>query len=147
MKLAEDPGHQLGSAGYRQLFMLSQGTRVPMTLLLIGSAGGPFWAIKGGSNVSSDWEVDAVDAPRHIPVANTWFKLEVFWHPSEGTDGRVWVAMDGEKILDRQGKNLTAPGALDNVQFFVDGTPQTPSEQWVDDLEIWDGVPDGAASR
>jgi hypothetical protein len=140
MKIAEDLPQQLGTTGYRQVFSLFQGNKILLTLLWFGSPSGTFWDIKGDS--PAKWEVSTKE---HLPGASTWFKLEIFWHPAQDETGRVWVAVDGTQILDRHGANLASAQPIDQVAFLVNSTPNTPSEQWVDDLEIWDRFPDGAA--
>jgi hypothetical protein len=140
MKVAENLPQQLGTTGYRQVLILFQGNKIPLTLLWYGAPNGTFWSIKGDS--PSNWERSAQE---HLPVPNTWFKLEIFWHPARDDTGRVWIAVDGAPILDYRGANLASDAPVDGVEFLMDGTPNAPSEQWVDDLEIWTGFPDGAA--
>jgi hypothetical protein len=140
MKIAEDLHQELGTTGYRQIFSLFQGSKIPVTLLWYGAQSGLFWEIKGDSPTT--W---ATDASGHLPAANTWFRVEIFWHPAQDGTGRVWVAVDGTQILDRHGPNLGSAAPLDAVELFMVGSSKQPSEQWVDDLELWDRFPVAAS--
>ena len=84
----------------------------------------------------------------HVPVGR-WFRLEVFVHRSGGNDGRVWVAVDGATIFDRYGPNFGIHGLPWNrIMPFLNYSTgqQLPAEQWVDDFEIWNGLPASATA-
>ena len=113
--------------------------------------GQPYWAILGDNNagggapLKNDWSVENRSVP--VPV-DQWFKFELFWHRSAGSDGRVWMAVDGQGIADRLGPNVGARNMRVNrimAPMLYSGSAM-PIYQWVDDLEVWDGFPphDGA---
>ena len=111
-----------------------------------------YWNLKG-DNVADGglpeqifWEQTNSNVP--VPVGR-WFRLEVFVHRSGGDDGRVWVAVDGATLFDRFGPNIGIHGLPWNriMPFLNYSTGQRlPAEQWVDDLEIRDGLPSSAAA-
>jgi hypothetical protein len=143
MKLGQDVSTQLGPSGYRQTFQLFQEGQSRVSLLLATDKNRtPSWQLQGRyENASLDWDASW---PEDIP--STWFKLEVFWHPSE-SDGRVWVAVDGTKRLDHRGPNVMGTSPVTAIQMFVDSATAAPSEQWVTDLEIWNAPPRKAAQH
>jgi hypothetical protein len=109
----------------------------------------PFWQI-GADNVANGglpheeyWRVDNRSVP--VPVGR-WFKLEVFWHRSSGAAGRVWMAIDGQVIVDRSGPLMGVNNAPINrimvTQIYSGGA--YPIYQWVDDLQIWSRFPTAA---
>jgi hypothetical protein len=67
-------------------------------------------------------------------------KFEVFWHRSTGPDGRVWMAVNGQVIVDMPGPNkIRAP--INRIAPNLYTGTAFPVYQWMDDLEIWDGFP------
>ena len=105
-----------------------------------------FWQIQADNNANgglpfqSFWRVD--NCAVAVPV-DQWFKFEVFWHRSAGTDGRVWVAVNGQVLADHRGPNMGVNNAAINRIFnsLVYSDSSYPIYQWTDDLEIWDGFP------
>ena len=93
----------------------------------------------GGLPKQEFWRVVSTAS---VPIGQ-WFKFEVFWHRSKGSDGRVWMAVNGQKILDKFGPNVGVNNApIDRIflaQLYTGGT--YPIEQWTDDVQIWAGFP------
>ena len=81
-----------------------------------------------------------------VPVPlNKWFKFEVFWHRSNGSDGRYWVAIDGQKIADHFGPNIGDYG-LPITRLMLNNSytgGAGPVEGFMTDLQIWNGFPCG----
>lgn len=83
-----------------------------------------------------------------VPI-NEWFKVEVFWHRSGGSDGRVWMAINGQVIADRWGPNLgsglpngDSPAQINRIMINqIYTSSHYPVFQWVDDVQIWQGFP------
>ena len=72
-------------------------------------------------------------------------KFDVFWHRSTGADGRVWMAVNGQTILDHLGPNkINAPINRIYMPNLYSSTA-FPIYQWIDDLQIWDSFPPDAA--
>jgi hypothetical protein len=112
----------------------------------------PYWMVLGdneaggGAPLVNNWSVENRNVP--VPVGQ-WFKFEIFWHRSSGSDGRVWVAANGQTIVDRRGANVGAWNMPINriMAPMVYTGSAMPVYQWVDDLEIWDGFPPANGSN
>jgi hypothetical protein len=120
--------------------------------------GNPFWVVMGDNEANGGlpyarfWEVTNSSVP--VPVGQ-WFKFELFWHRSSGSDGRVWAAVNGQVICDRFGRNMASSDPADPEYGFPDsprpidrifvnnvyGSTAYPMYQWMDDLQIWNGFP------
>ncbi|HED53282.1 MAG TPA: hypothetical protein ENJ00_03670 [Phycisphaerales bacterium] len=99
--------------------------------------------------VQNDNETD--DAPNHqiywdrenheVPVpVGTWFRVEAFLHRSTGQDGRFWWAVNGQTVVDYHGPNKHT----ETFNRFMPFTLYTNAQQmdiWIDDIQIWDGLP------
>jgi len=81
-----------------------------------------------------------------VPVGQ-WFRVEVFWHRSMGSDGRYWVAVNNTTLLDRSGPNSSASPINRVFPFLAYAGGPAPFYQWVDDLEIWGTFPATASSH
>src|SRR6266850_2455260 len=119
--------------------------RVEVYVLTFGG-GTPYWQVLadnnagGGAPLVNNWVVQNRTVP--VPVGE-WFKFEIFWHRSNGADGRVWVAVNGNVIADHNGPNMGAwnlPINRISMPTVYTGS-RMPVYQWIDDLEIWDGFP------
>jgi hypothetical protein len=112
----------------------------------------PYWVVLGDNNAGggaplvNNWSVENRNVP--VPVGQ-WFKFEIFWHRSSGSDGRVWAAVNGQTIADRRGPNMGAWNMPINriMAPIVYSGGAMPVYQWVDDLEIWDGFPPSNGSN
>jgi len=108
--------------------------------------GTPYWAVLADNNAGghdplvNDWTI----VNREIPVpVGQWFHFEAHWRRSSGADGRVWVAIDGHTIAEYRGPTVGAREQPINrviAPLLYSGSTM-PVYQWVDDLEIWDGLP------
>jgi hypothetical protein len=113
------------------------------------NGGNLYWHIvgdneaNGGLQYQRFWEVYSLAA---VPIGE-WIKFEVFWHRSSGNDGRVWMAVNGQVIADHYGPNMGIYNAPINRIMMPNLYSSTsyPIYQWVDDVEIWDSFPPGAA--
>lgn len=94
----------------------------------------------GGLPKETFWSVFNREVP--VPIGE-WFKFEVFWRRSDGNDGRVWAAVNGNVIADHYGPLMGVHRKPINrimiPNLYQGGT--APHYQWVDDLEIWSGFP------
>jgi hypothetical protein len=91
-----------------------------------------------------------------VPIGK-WFKVEVFIHRATSATGtgRVWVAIGGNEILDYtvQGTTLengmyAAGSPIDRIMLPQQyGGDEWPRDQYVDDLEIWNGFPANASAH
>ena len=108
--------------------------------------GTPYWQItadnvaNGGLPAQEFWRV----TNRSVAVPfDEWFKFEVFWHRSHGADGRVWMAVNGRKLVDKFGPNYGVnDDRIDRIFLMQLYSAATyPLEQWTDDVQIWSGFP------
>ena len=107
----------------------------------------PYWETRADNNANGGlpfqkfWTVTNDKVP--VPIGE-WFKYEVFWHRSKGSDGRVWVAVNGKVIADKSGPNYGVHGEPIDRIFLMQlySAAAYPLEQWTDDVQIWSGFPD-----
>ena len=110
----------------------------------------PHWQLRadndanGGLTYTKFWEIDNLSVP--VPIGE-WFKFEVFWHRSKGTDGRVWMAVNGQKLVDKFGPNYGVHGdPIDRIMFMQLYTGASyPLHQWTDDVQVWKSFPSAKA--
>jgi hypothetical protein len=120
-----------------------------------GSAYWHVWADNEPSGGSTTfWE--KCDKTHAIPIGQ-WFKVEFFSHRGTpgGTDGRVWLAINGQTYVDVSGQQMWGAhadvdaGKINRImapQMYTNANPANGRiEQWVDDLEIWDNFPPDAS--
>ena len=105
------------------------------------SDGVPYWHWQGDRNPEDPvWEIDN----REIPVPmNKWFLTEFYWHWSEGKDGRALWKVNGQVVGDHHGPTTRNGMPIDFIiltQIYGDANPKY---QWVDDIEIWNSIPNG----
>jgi len=122
------------------------------------NATAPCWWIQGDNNAGAGGSGDPNDptcvlcwietnTTVPVPAQGQWFKFEVFWHRSDGTNpldvGRVWMAVNGQPIVDHRGPNKI-PGGKSISRIFpgsVYGSGPYPLYHAMDDLQIWSGFP------
>ena len=110
----------------------------------------PYWQLNadnvanGGLAYQSFWRVENHTVP--VPIGQ-WFKFEVFTHRSKGSDGRVWIAVNGQKLVDKFGPNYGVRGdRIDRIFLMQLYSAATyPLEQWTDDVQIWRTFPTAKA--
>jgi hypothetical protein len=126
--------------------------RVELAMVDYNSTGKPYWQARGDNDANGGlpyqefWRETNTAVP--IPVGQ-WFKLEIFWHRSTGSDGRVWFAVNGQKIFDHLGSNI---GVNNNPitrimmnQLYSGST--FPIYQWLDDLQVWSTFPTATSAN
>jgi len=118
-----------------------------------------YWLIQGDKGVDEDdWKFHKCAVSSTVPTGR-WFKVEIFLHRARtsGDAGRVWVAIDGNEIIDYDSRVDASTNGAGNM--YVSGSPISrmnlpqmyggdtyPREQYVDDVEIWDGFPSNASA-
>jgi hypothetical protein len=101
--------------------------------------GVPYWHWQGDIDPQhSLWEVDNKIVP--VPV-NEWFMTEFFWHWSNGNEGRALWKVNGRVIADNRGPTTVNSQPVDFIILTQIYGNVNPKSQWVDDIEIWDGLP------
>ena len=102
--------------------------------------GVPYWHWQGDKNPESPiWEIDNKDIP--VPM-NEWFFTEFYWHWSEGDDGRALWKINGNIIGDHYGPTTRNSKPIDFIMLTQIYGNANPKHQWVDDIEIWDSIPE-----
>jgi len=100
----------------------------------------PYWHWQGDEDPNHPvWEIDN----RSIPVPlNEWFLTEFYWHWSESDDGRALWRINGQIIGDYRGATTRNSKPIDFIMLSQIYGDANPKYQWVDDLEIWDNIPE-----
>jgi Ca2+-binding RTX toxin-like protein len=80
-----------------------------------------------------------------VPVPQgEWFKVEFFSHRGNA-DGRTWLKVDGQTLFDHTGDNIGVNNAPITRIFMGNPYANNPVDVWLDDVQIWDGVPSATA--
>ncbi len=101
--------------------------------------GHPYWHWQGDADPQSPvWEIDNTAVP--VPIGE-WFLTEFYWRWSEGEDGRALWRVNGHVIGDHHGPTTRNGQPIDFIMLTQIYGDANPKSQWVDDIEIWDGIP------
>jgi hypothetical protein len=117
-------------------------------VILKGSDGQLYWQTKGDNVANGPWaRVDYwIEDSRDVTVPiDKWFRFEVYWHRSNGGDGRFWAAVDGDVIVDHFGSNM-GDYKLPITRIMINNPYSggaAPVESHSTGLEIWDNYPCG----
>jgi hypothetical protein len=102
--------------------------------------GAPFWVWQGDKHHSEPiWEFENKSVP--VPL-NEWFLTEFYWHWSDGDDGRALWKVNGQVIKDHYGPTTQNSKPVDFIMMTQIYGNANPKHQWIDDIEIWDGIPE-----
>jgi hypothetical protein len=105
------------------------------------SDGVPYWHWQGDKNPQQAvWEVDNRTVP--VPV-NQWFLTEFYWHWSNDNNGRALWKINGQIIGDVHKPTTENSQPVDFIILTQIYGNANPKYQWVDDIEIWNGLPSG----
>ena len=100
----------------------------------------PYWHWQGDKNPENPiWEIDNKSIP--VPI-NEWFLTEFYWHWSEGDDGRALWRINGEVVGDHYGPTTRKSKPIDFIILTQIYGNANPKHQWIDDIEIWDSLPE-----
>jgi hypothetical protein len=131
----------LGGQTWRSVFAWKTGDAGDYRVIL-------YWEVRadneanGGLPFEMFWKVDNCSIA--VPVGE-WFKFEIFWHRSSGSDGRVWVAVNGNIVAAHFGPNIGVNNSpINRIMMPLYTEHPVPWYQWVDDLQIWGGFPTAA---
>ncbi len=102
--------------------------------------GDPYWHWQGDANPQRPlWEIDNHDIP--VPQ-DEWFLTEFYWHWSKGEDGRALWRINGQVVGDHYGPTTRHNRPIDFIMLTQIYGDANPKYQWIDDIEIWDGLPE-----
>ncbi|HIP61037.1 MAG TPA: hypothetical protein EYG98_00605 [Sulfurovum sp.] len=131
----KDPGE--GGTGFRLI-----------AYVYTDKQGRPSWHFQGDKDYKNPiWECDTLlpTAECHnsnVPVVfNDWFLTEFYWHWSDGADGKVVWKINGKVVGEHHGPTTRGSNPIDFIILTQIYGNSNPKEQWIDDIEIWDGLP------
>ena len=102
----------------------------------------PYWHWQGAADpMNPVWEVDNRDIP--VPMGE-WFLTEFYWRWSRGDDGRALWRINGEVVGDHAGPTTRNGKPIDFIMLARIYGDVNHKHQWVDDIEIWTGLPEGS---
>jgi hypothetical protein len=145
-KLQPDLLQKMGSGTWHVVFDWKSSGDYRVVNQIVNYGGTPYWQIKadtladGGLPFQEFWRVENKSVP--VPIGQ-WFKFEAFYHRSKGSDGRVWMAVNGQKIVDKWGPNIGVNNDPINrvFPFLLYSGASYPVYQWTDDVQIWSSFP------
>lgn len=101
--------------------------------------GNPYWMLQGDTSPQNPiWQVRNSDIPL---IMGEWFKVEYHIKWSNGEDGYAAMKVNGQLIGEHHGVTTSNNDNLDFIMLTQVYGSNYPMYQWVDDIEIWDGVP------
>lgn len=113
------------------------------------------WLVQADPGIANSTNVkwQACNATAAVPIGS-WFKVEIFFHRATSAtgSGRIWVAIDSNVIIDytvdaAHGGMYAQGAAIERLMLpQMYGGDAWPREQFVDDLEIWNGFPSNAST-
>ncbi len=131
----KDPGE--GGTGFRLI-----------AFVYTDEEGKASWHMQGDKDSDTPiWECDTLELNaschnEYVPViTDDWFETEYYWHWSNGDDGRAIWKINGKVVADHSGPTTRNDNPIDFILFTQLYGNITPKYQWIDDIEIWDGVP------
>ncbi len=110
-----------------------------ISFIYTDATGAPYWHWQGDKDPQNPlWEIDNRDIA--VPL-NQWFSTEFYWHWSEGSNGRALWKINGQTIGDHYGPTTRNSKPIDFIMLAQIYGNSNPKHQWIDDIEIWDGLP------
>lgn len=103
------------------------------------SSGRTFWSFQGDTSPTTKvWEKTNFTIP--VP-REEWFKVEYYFKWSNGEDGRALMKVNGQVIGEQEGPTTSNSKDLDFIILTQLYGNTHPMHQWIDEIEIWDGIP------
>lgn len=101
--------------------------------------GNSYWMLQGDINPETPiWQVVNDKIPL---IMGEWFKVEYHVKWSNGSDGYASMKVNDQLIGEHSGRTTANNDDLDFIMLTQVYGSNYPMYQWVDDVEIWDGVP------
>jgi len=111
--------------------------------------GNASWHLQGDEDSQHPiWECDTLHPTAschnsNIPViTDAWFTTEYYWHWSNDQDGYTVWKINGQIVGEHHGPTTRADNPIDFLLLTQLYGNVTPKHQWIDDIEIWDGMPE-----
>ena len=145
IKLQPDLSEKMGSGNWRAIYETKTSDTDHRLIVYVNTdaSGKPYWMVRTDSWTPKHvdyWRVYNYDVP--VPVGQ-WFKFEAYFKRSAGSDGRVWVAVNGKVITDKYGPTMGPNKSPINRIFMtqVYSGSAYPIYQWVDNVQVWSTFP------
>ncbi|MFS4448412.1 hypothetical protein [Maribacter sp. 2307UL18-2] len=98
------------------------------------------WVFQGDTSPTTPiWQIENYDIP--VPT-NEWFQVAYYIKWSDSSDGYASMKVNGELIAEHSGATTTNSDNLDFIILTQVYGNSHPMHQWVDDIEIWNGLPE-----
>tara|TARA_R110002051_G_scaffold64139_2_gene116776 strand:- start:25459 stop:26031 length:573 start_codon:yes stop_codon:yes gene_type:complete len=102
--------------------------------------GTPYWQFQGDIGPRQPvWRIENYDIPL---ITDAWFNVEYYLKWSDGEDGYAAMKVNGQLIGEHHGPTTSKADPLDFIMITQVYGNNYPMYQWVDDIEIWDGIPE-----
>ncbi len=101
--------------------------------------GKPYWLFQGDTGPQNPvWQ----KVNRTVPlIMGEWFKVEYYIKWSDDASGYASMKVNGQLIGEHHGPTTSNSDDLDFIMLTQVYGNSYPMHQWVDDIEIWDGIP------
>lgn len=101
--------------------------------------GKPYWLFQGDTSPQTPvWQAKNTAVPL---ILNEWFKVEYYIKWSDGADGYASMKVNGQLIGEHYGPTTANSDDMNFIMLTQVYGNSHPMHQWVDDIEIWDGLP------
>lgn len=101
--------------------------------------GKPYWLFQGDTSPQTPvWQAKNTSVPL---ILNEWFKVEYYIKWSNGADGYASMKVNGQLIGEHHGPTTANSDDMNFIMLTQVYGNSHPMHQWVDDIEIWDGLP------
>lgn len=150
IKLPADMSQRLGPGGWTTAVpeWKSAGDFRVVTAIEVDGNGTPYWHMSWDNNANGGlppqkfWE----GYNRSVPVPQgEWAYVEFYTRRGE-TDGRAMLKVNGQTVFDQTGDTIGVNGAPIDRIFVANPYSGTPMEMLVDDVQVWDGLPDSSGA-
>lgn len=110
-----------------------------IAFMAIDKDGKPYWLFQGDSSPQNPiWQVQNYKVPL---ILNEWFKVAYYIKWSTDQTGYARMTINNELIGEYTGATTANADPLDFIMLTQVYGNHYPMHHWVDDIEIWDGLP------
>lgn len=111
-----------------------------IAFMAMDNDGRPYWLFQGDTSPQNPvWQVENY----HLPlIQGEWFEVEFHLKWSAGPDGYASMRVNSNLIGEHYGPTTHNADAMDFIMLTQVYGNSHPMYQWVDDIEVWDGLPE-----
>lgn len=110
-----------------------------ISFMATDDTGRPHWLFQGDLNpLKPIWQKRNYSVPL---VRNEWFKVEYYIIWSDGQDGYASMKVNGQLIAEHNGPTTANSDSMDFILLTQIYGNTYPMYQYIDDIEIWNGLP------